>query len=306
MTTDPREHKTPPLAALANLDPNAPPANSVAGSIERKQRDAFVEAAVEEKRRRDAARDAKVRRLYYGAADEFEQKRAEAAAAYARGDIDLDMVAAINRELDAERDAHRAPEPEPEPLPNGALPLSAEAAALIEAKASNSGATRLVFSPSTGTRAEPVPVFNMTGGEADLVRQWATEAQERGVPIERCEDIARHQLSSYVVVSGDELRADTRWASRVRWGQGCAVRLLSDEELGPLPDPEPDDPCPSCGSERHVIDERGIPQIATCLDCRHPFSVHAVTDAYGRSAWKRRRPQAGEEEWQAGTGVTIL
>ena len=83
------------------------------------------------------------------------------------------------------------------------------------------------------------------------------------------------------------------------------MRLLSDEELGPLPEVEKDDPCPS-GSERTTIDERGIPQTATCLDCRHPSSVHAVEDEWGRRSWKRRRPSAGEEERQAGTGVTVL
>jgi hypothetical protein len=34
--------------------------------------------------------------------------------------------------------------------------------------------------------------------------------------------------------------------------------------------------------------------------------VHAVTDEFGRQSWKRRRPQASEEEWSANTGVTVL
>jgi hypothetical protein len=34
--------------------------------------------------------------------------------------------------------------------------------------------------------------------------------------------------------------------------------------------------------------------------------VHAVTDEFGRTSWRRRRPQAGEKDWQDGTGVTVL
>jgi hypothetical protein len=307
--SDPRSNKTPPLAALANLDPNAPPADSISGSILRKQRDAPVEAAVQQRAREHAAHDAKIRRFYYGTGDELEQRRAEAAAKHAKGEISLDEFLALSRAFDDEAAARRAAalaEPEPEPLPLGELPLSREAAVLISTKALNSGPTRLVFAPSTGTRAEPIPVFDMTGGEADLVRQWAAEAQERGVPVVRCEDMARHQLAEYVVVSGDELAADPRWLLRVRWGPNSAVRLLTDEELGPLPEAEKDDPCPNCGSERHVIDERGIPQLATCLDCKHPYSVRAVDDEFGRRSWKRRRPEPGSDEWSAGTGVTVL
>jgi hypothetical protein len=146
----------------------------------------------------------------------------------------------------------------------------------------------------------------MTGTVDDVVRQWADEACQRGVPVERCEDMARHQLADYVVASGGELRADPRWLLRVRWGPGCAVRLLTDAELGPLPPAERDDPCPACGSSDLVYDERGTPPTATCHNCRHPFSVRAAEDEFGRRAWKRRRPQAGDDEWQASTGVTVL
>ena len=100
------------LAAHQPLDTSGqdygPPANSIAGSVERKQRDAFVEDAVEQKRHRDARRDADIRRAYYGTGDEVDQRRAKAAAAYARGDIDLDMLAAINREIDGRAPRARA------------------------------------------------------------------------------------------------------------------------------------------------------------------------------------------------------
>jgi hypothetical protein len=123
---------------------------------------------------------------------------------------------------------------------------------------------RLCSRPAPGTKVTPPLLYNMTGTVDDVVRQWADEACQRGVPVERCEDMARHQLADYVVASGGELRADPRWLLRVRWGPGCAVRLLTDAELGPLPPAERDDPCPACGSSDLVYDERGTPTTATC------------------------------------------
>jgi hypothetical protein len=146
----------------------------------------------------------------------------------------------------------------------------------------------------------------MVGSAGDVLRWWATEAREEGVAPGRCEAVAQARLAVYVVVSGDELRVDPRRLLRVRWGPGCAVHLLSDEELPPLPEPERDDACANCGSERHVIDERGIPATATCLDCHHPWAVHPVDDEWGRRSWRRRRPEPGSDEWSAGSGVTLL